>query len=279
MSRADRVQKPGMAAIQASEARDALRARVERERAFYDARGKAGRYSPARGWIKRSKGAFDRHQDFHGFFDPHGKHVVDYGCGNGELTLQLLERGAAHVTAFDVSPEFVELARARAASHGVGDRADFLVADAHDLPLADDSVELVAGIAILHHLDLRAALAELLRILAPGGRAVFVEPLAHNPVLRLGRALTPSARTADERPLTAGDWELCASAFPHFEHHERELVTILFMPLNLVLRLSAQRRLARALAGADKWLLSRAPLLRRYARLSILVFEKPYGGA
>jgi SAM-dependent methyltransferase len=256
-----------MGGVQASDARDALRARVERERAFYDARGRAGRYAPARGWIRRSKGAFDRHQDFHGFFDPRGKHVVDYGCGNGELTLQLLERGAAHVTAFDLSPEFVELARARAARHGVEDRADFLVADAHDLPLADGSVELAAGVAILHHLDLRAALAELMRVLAPGGRAVFVEPLAHNPVLRLGRALT------------ARDWDLCASVFPRFEHHERELVTILFMPLNLVLRPSAQRRLARALVGVDRWLLSRLPWLRRYARLSILVFEKPHGGA
>jgi len=257
---------------------DPIAARVDREREFYDAKAKAGGYSAARGWIKRSKGLFDRHQDFHGFFDPRGKRVVDYGCGNGELTIQLLERGAAHVTSFDVSPEFVELARKRLAEHGLADQADFLVADAHRLPFADESMELVAGIAILHHLDLEAALSELKRVLAPGGRAIFVEPLGHNPLLRMGRALTPSARTQDERPLTAREWELCSLTFPGFEHHERELLTTLFMPLNLVIRPPWQQRLASALSHLDRWLMSRVPPLRRYARLSILVFEKPRGG-
>jgi SAM-dependent methyltransferase len=250
-----------------------LQGRVERERAFWDALAKERRLPASRAWIARSKGVCDRHQDLHDYFDPRGKRVLDYGCGEGALTLQLLQRGAAHVTAFDISEGQVDVARARAAAHGLGDSADFLVADAHALPLADSSIELAVGVAILHHLELPAALRELRRILEPGGRAVFVEPLWHNPLLRAGRALTPGARTLDEHPLTVWDWDLCASVFPGFEHHERELTTILLMPLNLVLRPSAQRWLAGKSYLVDEWLLGKVPRLRRHARLSILILK------
>ena len=43
---------------------------------------------------------------------------------------------------------------------------------------------------------------------------MFLEPMAHNPVLRLGRMLTPAARTDDEHPFTVDDWRRCAEAFP-----------------------------------------------------------------
>jgi SAM-dependent methyltransferase len=252
---------------------DVLARRVKRERAFWDALARDRRLPRTRRWISRSKGAFDRHQDLHDYCDPRGKHVLDYGCGRGELTLQLLERGAARVTGFDLSEGQLERARALVSEHGLGERAEFLVADAHELPFADDSFELAVGVAILHHLDLQVALTELRRILEPGGRAVFVEPLWHNPLLRVGRALTPSARTVDEHPLTVHDWDLCASIFQGFEHFERDLVSIPLMPLNLILGRSAQRWLALQSSRMDEWLLTRFSRLRRYARLSILVLQ------
>jgi SAM-dependent methyltransferase len=48
--------------------------------------------------------------------------------------------------------------------------------------------------AVLHHLDLEVALGEVRRVLKKGGLAVFSEPLAHNPLVRLFRAVTPFAR-------------------------------------------------------------------------------------
>ena len=42
-------------------------------------------------------------------------------------------------------------------------------------------------------------------MLRPGGRALFLEPLLDNPLLKVFRRLTPSARTDDERPLSASD--------------------------------------------------------------------------
>ena len=119
-----------------------------------------------------------------------------------------------------------------------------MVADAHHTGFPDGAFDLIRGNSILHHLELEPALRELRRILAPGGRAVFVEPLAHNPLLRLGRALTPMARTEDEHPFTAADWDTCAAVFPGFRHFERELITVPLMPLNLVLPARGRAALA-----------------------------------
>jgi hypothetical protein len=100
-----------------------------------------------------------------------------------------------------------------------------------------------------------------------------MEPMWHSPILRLGRALTPSARTPDEHPLTTADWELCASIFPDFEHHEREFLTIPLMPLNLVLPQRAQKRLARRVNRLDDRVLERYPRTRKYARITFLVLK------
>ncbi len=249
-----------------------LESRVDREKSFYDEKDSTS-YHTVRLWIWRALGEFRRNRELTDFYDPSGKVVLDYGCGPGYLTEYLFERGALEVTGIDVSEGEIVQAREDAERLGVADRTHFLAADAHATGLPDDSFDLVVGESILHHLDLAIALAELKRILRPGGRAVFLEPLWHNPILRLGRALTPSARTPDEHPLTTRDWELCASIFPNFKHYEREFVTIPLMPLNLILPAFAQRALARAVGRLDDRVLARFPGLRKYARISFLIFE------
>lgn len=226
-----------------------------------------------RGAIVRSIGEFARYGDRDALFDPRDKVVLDYGCGRGPDTAGLIRRGARHVTGIDISEAEIDEARAAAENGGFADRTDFLVADGHATGFSDAAFDLVVGDSILHHLDLRSALEEIRRILRPGGRAVFSEPLAHNPILRIGRALTPSARTADEHPFTTADWDLCAEVFPGFHHFEREFLTIPLMPINLLLPRSAQRRLARRVFSIDDRLLDRFPRLGKYARLTFLVLE------
>ena len=170
--------------------------------------------------------------------------MLDYGCGSGRASMRYLREGASFVTGFDIAPAMVEEARRRAADTGVGERSTFLVADAHRTPFADDAFDTVVGIAILHHLEIPVALREIRRVLRPGGRAVFMEPLWHNPILRAGRRLTPMARVEFEHPLRETDWAECAAVFPEFEHHERELITVPLMPFNLLLPRRVQERLA-----------------------------------
>lgn len=243
---------------------------VDRERSFWNARGRA--YETARNLIGRSIGAFSSYGELEMTYDPRGKRVLDYGCGRGDDALRLLDNGAAHVTGFDISDAEIEHARQAARAAGYEERTHFVVADAHATPFADDAFDVIRGNSILHHLELERALHELRRILAPGGRAVFVEPLAHNPLLRLGRALTPMARTEDEHPFTSADWETCKAVFPGFTHFERELITVPLMPLNLALPANARSRLAERVKAADLRAVRR-PRLRRYARLTFLILQ------
>jgi ubiquinone/menaquinone biosynthesis C-methylase UbiE len=255
----------------------AVAQRVEREQAFHDHESRA--FALGRKLVVRTGRALNRERAMTEWVDPNGKVVLDYGCGKGRQAMRLLERGARQVTGFDISAHRIEEAEELARTRAVEDRTHFVVADAHDTGLPGGTFDLVAGAHILHHLDFEVALREIDRLLAPGGRAVFVEPLAHNPILRLGRLLTLFARTADEAPLTDDHWRLCREIFPGFVHHEVELTTILVMPVNALLPRRASERLAHRLWQLDDRLLERRPSLGRWARKTILVLERGDAGS
>jgi ubiquinone/menaquinone biosynthesis C-methylase UbiE len=141
-----------------------------------------------------------------------GLPVLELGCGAGDLSVQLLRRGA-RLTAVDLSPGMVELARRRAPE------ARFLVAPAEDTGLPDESFDRVVGKWVLHHLDVEAAAREARRLLRPGGRAVFFENQDRNPLLRAARRRlwgSPSLHwvgTQDEQPLGGDDFAALARTF------------------------------------------------------------------
>ena len=139
-----------------------------------------------------------------------GMRVLDIGCGEGERGLELAEKGAL-VDGIDISKTYVDRARAGLLASGLGDSVCvYAVMDAHNMTFPDDKFDLVIGRGIIHHLDLRLSIVEITRVLKPGGVALFMEPLADNPLLRVFRWLTPGARTVDERPLGKKDLEYIA---------------------------------------------------------------------
>jgi ubiquinone/menaquinone biosynthesis C-methylase UbiE len=101
--------------------------------------------------------------------DVDGHRVLDAGCGSGPLSAALVAKGAK-VTGFDGSPAMVELARRR-----LGEDADLHVADlSRPLPFADAAFDDVVVSLVLHYLqDWTAPLAELRRVLKPGGRLML----------------------------------------------------------------------------------------------------------
>jgi SAM-dependent methyltransferase len=131
------------------------------------------------------------------------KTVLDYGCGLGIDVVRYLNAGAAKVCGIDISEKYIEQAKAQCLVNGYcPDQYDLRVMDAHNLEYEANSFDYVIGRGILHHLDVKVALRSLHRVLKPGGRMLFAEPLADNPLLKLFRLLTPHARTEDERPFT-----------------------------------------------------------------------------
>src|SRR5438270_352918 len=80
-----------------------------------------------------------------------------------------------------MAPVAMEIARQQAEREGLA--IDFAVMDAEHTTFPDASFDLIVGSGILHHLDLDRTYTEIARLLAPGGRAVFVEPLGHNALI------------------------------------------------------------------------------------------------
>jgi malonyl-CoA O-methyltransferase len=112
----------------------------------------------------------------------HGQAVVDAGCGSGRYILHALRRGAACVTGVDLSPEMLERADRELSVERNGIPVELLQGSVTALPVADAWADLtVCGLVIGHLEDLRASLAELLRVTRPGGRLLCsdVHPIGH----------------------------------------------------------------------------------------------------
>ena len=101
--------------------------------------------------------------------DVTGRRILDAGCGAGPLFEALRERGAI-VSGFDASAKMLELARKR-----LGDGAALQVADiGAPLPFPDGAFDDVVAALVLHYLqDWSAPLAEIRRVLKPGGRLIM----------------------------------------------------------------------------------------------------------
>lgn len=208
---------------------------------------------------------------FHLIGNVRGKTVLDYGCGNGENSLPLVKRGA-RVVGLDVSEELLSLARQRLALHGVADRATFLAASAHDLPLPDHSVDAVMGIAILHHLDLELAAREVLRVLKPGGLAIFQEPVRNSRLLKALRAMIPyrSEEVSDyERPLTDAELRRFASGFRDYQSRAFSLPFI-----NVAQVVPLLRKHIMGLYKVDGAILRRVRFLDAYAGIRVVCMIK-----
>jgi SAM-dependent methyltransferase len=206
---------------------------------------------------------------FHLVGDVRNRTVVDLGCGAGVNSVLLAARGA-HVLGLDISLSLLELGKRRTPSPGVTP-PELLAASAHQLPLASESIDLVFGIAVLHHLDLAVVSREVHRVLRRGGRAIFQEPVRNSKLIERLRTVVPY-RADDvspyEHPLT--DAELADFAQP-FAIRRQRAFSLPHVNLSQIIPLI--RNHPHKLHVLDGALLRRFSALERFAGIRVIELE------
>lgn len=105
-----------------------------------------------------------------------GGHLVDFGCGNGAQTALFVPH-FDQVTGVDVEPVFLEAFRRRIDAEGWSGRVTAAALAGGRIPLADGAADVVTSFTVLEHVpDEQAALAEMRRVLRPGGRLIVTVP-------------------------------------------------------------------------------------------------------
>lgn len=214
---------------------------------------------------------FPLEYSYHLLGDVTGKTVVDYGCGTGENSVHIAHHGG-NVKGIDISPELIELAKERVKINNVADKTEFMVGSAYEMPLPDESVDVVLGLAILHHLDLELASKEVFRVLKKGGRAIFQEPVRNSKFVGFVRNLIPYKEpdlSPFERPLT--DEELKEFAKDFSDYKSREFY---FPVVNLVRILPGLNRYFLQSVDVTEKILQKVPSLKYYSTVRVVEMTK-----
>jgi arsenite methyltransferase len=107
-----------------------------------------------------------------------GERVLDIGAGPGLLVAEMAQSvgPSGHVTGLEISDSMLALGRARSADPGIRERVNFVKADAIALPFADEAFDVAVSTQVYEYVaDLKAAFAELHRVLRTGGRALILD--------------------------------------------------------------------------------------------------------
>jgi SAM-dependent methyltransferase len=108
-----------------------------------------------------------------------GKSVLDIACGSGGPVLRIAERTGCSVIGVDVHERAISTANSLAGHRNLTERAKFQVADASSaLPFPDASFDAITCIDAVNHLPNRPQIiADWARLLKPGGRLLFTDPI------------------------------------------------------------------------------------------------------
>jgi len=122
--------------------------------------------------------------------------LLDVGCGTAYYW-PLLATRCERLVGLDLSPVMAAEGRRHRQMSADGDPGHPLCADGASIPLSEGAFDAVLAVDVLHHAShLGGLLAEISRVLAPGGRLAAVEPNVVNPVVFVAHLVPPEERGA-----------------------------------------------------------------------------------
>lgn len=147
-----------------------------------------------------------------------GGHVLDLGCGPGESAFGMIDRvPEARVTGLDISSAMIRFARMRQRFERHRDRVTFVEGDAMALDFADQTFDAVTGHSFLYLVpDVDRVLAEVHRVLKPGGRCAFLEP-AGMPGASLPREIADRALREPRFVTSMQLWRIVSRGYGRFD--------------------------------------------------------------
>ena len=218
----------------------------------------------------------DRHHGYHALIDElesrialryaDGARVLEAGCGTGMILKEIAPRAKSAI-GIDLSPGMLEVARGRG--------LDVVHGSVTDLPFADDAFDLCYSFKVLAHVEnIRGALAEMGRVVRPGGHVIaeFYNPWSlRYLVKRLKRPTTISAQDTDEAVYTRYDSLANATAHlpPGLKVVGVEGVRVV-TPVSQVHKLPFVRD---AFAQLERFAAT-APILRRLGGFMVVIAQK-----
>jgi 2-polyprenyl-3-methyl-5-hydroxy-6-metoxy-1,4-benzoquinol methylase len=158
---------------------------------------------------------------FHVLGDVHGKRILEVGCGDGGNSILLALRGA-YAVGVDISSRAIDVAKQRAAAHGVSERVSFFATPFElFVPPDGEKFDVVCGWSALHHLIpvLDSMLARMVDLAKPDAVVMFAEPITSWRWLRALRLMLPITTngTPDERPLEPEELAILFKHMPNLQ--------------------------------------------------------------
>lgn len=208
--------------------------------------------------------------------------ICEFGCGSAEISCQIayIVRNAT-VLGFDISPELIEVAKKRANINNLQNSTKFIVADAEEKPFQCKQFDVVLALAIIHHVDIKKVIPNLLEMLRPGGMIIIKEPIAFSRPLQKIRDLTPIKKdvSPDER-------QLCKSEVSYLLSVIENPKCFYYKYLGRLERVFSNRNkidkghlitkfILTCLFRLDNLLFTVLPFFRKYAGMILIIGHKP----
>ena len=103
--------------------------------------------------------------------------VLDIATGTGDFAVEARKLNPKRIIGLDISPGMLEIGRKKIAKRGLSDKIEMVLGDSENLQFADNSIgAITVGFGARNFEHLEVGLAEMLRVLKPGGAAIILEP-------------------------------------------------------------------------------------------------------